>query len=201
MVFGYIVGSCPTGYILARIIRGVDIREFGSGNVGATNVGRLLGRKWAIVTAIIDISKGGAAILLAMALGVGSPAVLSLIGAAGVVGHDYPVWIGFRGGKGVATTYGVFACYDFFNPMPTILAGAAWFIVREFSGYASLASLTSLAVAAMLMPIFMESGIYFFFGFFLVVICAWRHRGNIRRLASGTEVKVKPVFLRRKVGE
>jgi glycerol-3-phosphate acyltransferase PlsY len=201
MIFGYVMGSCPTGYILVKVIKGEDIRKIGSGNIGATNVGRVLGRKWAVVTAAIDISKGGAAVLIAMASGVNSPVTLSLIGASSVIGHDYPVWIGFKGGKGVATTYGVFACYDFFNPMPTLLAGVVWFIVREFSGYASLASLVSLWVAVFLMLVFMNSGIYFISGFFLAVICVWRHRENIKRLVSGAESKVNPVFFRRRAGK
>ena len=104
---------------------GKDIREFGSGNIGATNVGRVLGKKWAVVTAVVDILKGGLAVLLAMSLGVKSPFLLATVGFAGVIGHDYPLWLGFKGGKGVATTFGVFGCYDFFNPLPAILGGVS----------------------------------------------------------------------------
>ncbi|MDR1916638.1 MAG: glycerol-3-phosphate 1-O-acyltransferase PlsY [Synergistaceae bacterium] len=197
MIFGYVMGSCPTGYLLVRVMKGADIRTLGSGNIGATNVGRVLGRKWAIITAVIDISKGGFAILIAILCGVESPTTLSLIGTAGVIGHNYPVWIGFNGGKGVATTYGVFACYDFFNPMPVILGGMVWFLIREFIGYASLASLISLGVTVLLMPLFMEEKVYFVSGVFLTAICVWRHKENIKRLILGTESRVKPVFFRR----
>ena len=89
---GYLMGSCPTGYLLVKSLTGKDIREFGSGNIGATNVGRVLGKKWAVVTAVVDMLKGGLAVLLAMSLGVKSPFLLATVGFAGVIGHDYPLW-------------------------------------------------------------------------------------------------------------
>lgn len=196
ILFGYLLGSCPTGYVVVKLMIGEDIRKFGSGNIGATNVSRVLGKKWAIVTAIADMLKGGVAVLIAMLAGVNSPAVLSLIGFAGVLGHDYPVWLRFKGGKGVATTFGVFGCFDFFNPLPAIFGGLAWFLIREATGFVSLASMLSLAVAALFMPIFSMPTPYYVTAIFLVFLTVWRHRENIRRLLAGTESKVSRILLK-----
>ena len=197
IIFGYLMGSCPSGYLLVRYLKGEDIRKFGSGNIGATNVARVLGKKWAVVVAIADMSKGGLAILIAMLFGAESPLLLSLIGFAGVVGHDNPVWIGFKGGKGVATTFGVFACYGFFNPIPAIIGGIVWFLVREVSGYVSLASMVSIGVAVVLMPVFMMDRFYYISGLFLLLLTVWRHRENIARLMAGCENKANRFFLKK----
>jgi glycerol-3-phosphate acyltransferase PlsY len=193
-LFGYIMGSCPTGFLIVKFVLGEDIRNFGSGNIGATNVGRVLGKKWAVATAVIDMLKGGLAVLIAMLSGLDSPSVLSLIGVGGVLGHDYPVWLKFNGGKGVATTFGVFACYDFFNPLPAIIGGLVWLVIREVTCIVSLSSMVSLLTAAILMPIFAMDRAYYFSALLLVALTVWRHRENIRRLISGTENKVKRFF-------
>ncbi|MDR1516046.1 MAG: glycerol-3-phosphate 1-O-acyltransferase PlsY [Synergistaceae bacterium] len=194
ILFGYAMGSCPTGFILVRLMTGDDIRNFGSGNIGATNVGRLLGKRWAVLTAVIDMLKGGAAVLLAMLAGQNSPVTLSIIGAAGVLGHDYPVWLNFKGGKGVATTFGVFAFYDFFNPLPVIIGGLVWVFIRETTRLVSLASMVSLLTAALLMPAFKMDRAYYISGLLLVALTVWRHRENIKRIISGTENKVNRFF-------
>lgn len=194
VAFGYLLGSCPTGYLLVKALTGEDIRRFGSGNIGATNVSRVLGKKWAIFTAVFDILKGGIAVLFAILCGVSSPSLLSAIGFAAVIGHDYPVWLKFDGGKGVATTYGVFACYDFFNPLPVIFGGLVWFAVREKTRYVSLASIVGLASSALFILFFMSDRAYFVSGTLLVLIAAWKHRQNIERLIHGTESKVNPIL-------
>ena len=103
-LFGYLAGSCPTGFLVAKYVCGADIRSYGSGNIGATNVGRLMGKKWAVAVAIFDMLKGGLAVLVASCF-VSSHALLALTGVCAVLGHNYPVWLGFKGGKGVATTF------------------------------------------------------------------------------------------------
>jgi glycerol-3-phosphate acyltransferase PlsY len=193
-LFGYLMGSCPTGFLLVKFMLGEDIRNFGSGNIGATNVGRVLGKKWAVFTAVADMLKGGFAVLIAMLAGQASPEALSLIGVGGVLGHDYPVWLKFKGGKGVATTFGVFACYDFFNPFPAILGGLTWVFMRETTRMVSLASMASLLAAALLMPVFMMDRAYYLSGLFMVALTVWRHRENIKRIISGTENKVSKFF-------
>lgn len=194
VAFGYFMGSCPTGYMLVKAMTGEDIRSFGSGNIGATNVSRVLGKKWAIFTAAFDMLKGGIALLMAIAFGVTSHNVLSAVGFAAVIGHDYPVWLRFNGGKGVATTYGVFACYDFFNPVPALLGGAVWFAVREKTRYVSLASIIGLVFSVIFMFVFMDDNSYCISGAFLALIAIWKHRQNIGRLISGTESKVNPIL-------
>jgi glycerol-3-phosphate acyltransferase PlsY len=194
LVFGYIVGSCPTGYLLVRALLGEDIRRFGSGNIGATNVSRVLGKKWGVFTAVFDMMKGGLAILVAMSSGVRSPAVLSLIGCGAVIGHDYPIWLSFEGGKGVAATFGVFGCYGFFNPIPALIGGCVWFLVREKTRYVSLASMAGLFVSALSMPIFLSDRSYYFSAILLTLLAIWRHAENIKRLIAGTENRAEPIM-------
>jgi glycerol-3-phosphate acyltransferase PlsY len=194
LLAGYLMGSCPTGFILVKLMIGEDIRNFGSGNIGATNVGRVLGKRWAVLTAVVDMLKGGAAVLLAILAGQSSPVLLSMIGIAGVLGHDFPVWLNFKGGKGVATTFGVFAFYGFFNPLPVIIGGIAWVLIRESTRVVSLASMVSLLSAALLMPLFKMDRAYYLSGLFLVALTVWRHRDNIKRIISGTENKVNRFF-------
>ena len=108
LVFGYLAGSCPTGYLAVKMLKGQDIRDYGSGNIGATNTGRVLGKKWAVAVAVFDMLKGGIAVLLASFF-TDNDVILALTGVFAVLGHNYPVWLGWRGGKGVATTFGVLA--------------------------------------------------------------------------------------------
>lgn len=187
-VLGYLFGSLPTGYIVAKTLKHVDIRTTGSGNIGATNAGRLLGKRWAIVIGAVDILKGGVIVFVA-SLFTSDPAVLALTGGMAVIGHDYPVWLGFRGGKGVATTYGVFAFYDFFNPYPALLGCAAWYIVLKSTRYVSVASMLGLFVGALMMPVFDMPREYYMVGLVLAALSVWRHRSNIRHLLSGAEEK------------
>jgi glycerol-3-phosphate acyltransferase PlsY len=197
IIWGYMFGSCPTGYILVRLLRGEDIRRVGSGGTGATNVSRALGRGWGVFTAAADMLKGGAAMLAAILSGHAEPALLSLIGTFSVIGHNYPVWIGFRGGKGVATSFGVIGFFDFFNPLPAILGGIVWLAVREASRMVSVASMAALGAAALFAPVFDMPRAYFVCGLFLFVLSVWRHRDNIKRVAAGNENRVKPLFSRR----
>jgi glycerol-3-phosphate acyltransferase PlsY len=178
-------------------LKGQDVRNFGSGNIGATNVSRVLGRGWAVFTAVADMFKGGAAMLVTLAFGHDDPVLSSLVAAASVVGHSYPIWIGFKGGKGVATSFGAIGCFDFFNPAPAILGGIVWFIAREISCVVSLASMVSLAAAAVFVFLFALPDAYFVCGFFLCVFSVWKHRENIKRIMAGNENKVEPFFPRR----
>jgi glycerol-3-phosphate acyltransferase PlsY len=197
LILGYLMGSCPTGYVVVKLVKGEDIRKFGSGNIGATNVARVLGKKWAVSTAVIDMLKGGAAVLIAMALGHRDPALLAAIGASGVIGHDYPVWIGFKGGKGVATSFGVIGCFDFFNPLPALAGGAAWFITREISCIVSLSSMVALWTSALFIALQGMNAPYVVCGVFLAALTTWRHRENIKRILAGNENKVSPFFPKR----
>ncbi len=186
---GYCAGSCPTGYLLAKYLKNTDIREFGSGNIGATNAGRLLGKKYAVFIALFDMLKGGIVVLLASLCGQGTWAV-ALAGVFSVLGHNYPVWLNFKGGKGVATTFGVIFFYNFFTPLPALLGGAVWYVVMKTTRYVSAASIIGLFAAALLTVVFQMPAPYFYASFALAVLSAYRHKANIKRIKAGTETKV-----------
>jgi glycerol-3-phosphate acyltransferase PlsY len=153
VLLGYLFGSFPSGFLLVRLLKGIDIRTVGSGNIGATNVGRCVGRFWAVVVSVADMLKGGFAVLLARALatpGADISWLLAGVGVASVLGHNFPVWLGFRGGKGVSTTYGML----FFLAPPVscyaVLAGGAlWFLLLGIWRYVSLASMLSLWIVGL----------------------------------------------------
>lgn len=179
ILIGYVVGSLPIGYLVAHGAGGIDLRRVGSGNVGATNVYRNAGLPTAIAVMIADMGKGAGAVLLA---GGGTPAVAA--GVAAVVGHIYPVWLGFRGGKGVATASGVFGML---SPLPTLVAAAAFTAVVARSRFVSLGSV----VATIVLPIAewftpglrsLDIGVSI-----VAALILFKHRGNIARLRARTE--------------
>ena len=184
----FLLGSIPTGYLVARA-KGVDIRQHGSGNIGATNVFRTLGKPLGVFVFVIDALKGFAAVWLALRFG-GSSAWPGILAAVAVIaGHNYTPWLGFKGGKGIATSAGVLLAL---MPWAVLLIAVVWFLVFPFSRYVSLAS---ICAAAALPP---AVGALWFAGAggnapllgFSVVISAlaiWRHRSNIGRLRNGTE--------------
>ncbi|MBQ9882372.1 MAG: glycerol-3-phosphate 1-O-acyltransferase PlsY [Synergistes sp.] len=189
-VFGYLAGSCPAGFLVSKFIAKKDIRTFGSGNIGATNVGRLLGKKWAVATALFDMFKGGVAVFAAAAFTDAPDWALALTGVCAVLGHNFPLWLGFKGGKGVATTFGVIGFYDFFMPLPALLGGAVWYVVMRFTKYVSVASIAGLFAAAVFTFLFGMPLPYIAASFALAFLSLWRHRSNIARLRAGTEAKV-----------
>ncbi|MFA5911491.1 MAG: glycerol-3-phosphate 1-O-acyltransferase PlsY [Vicinamibacterales bacterium] len=179
ILIGYAVGSLPIGYLLAHRARGVDLRRVGSGNVGATNVYRTGGLAMAVAVMLADMGKGAAAVLLA---GDGTAAVAA--GVAAVIGHIYPVWLGFKGGKGVATASGVFGVLA---PWPTAIAAAAFGVTVARTRLVSLGSI----VATVLLPVIEWStpGLRSVdIGTTVVAtLILFRHRGNLARLWTRTE--------------
>jgi glycerol-3-phosphate acyltransferase PlsY len=179
ILIGYAVGSLPIGYLLAQGASGVDLRRVGSGNVGAANVYRTGGLRLAIAVMLADLAKGAGAVMLA-----GSGAVAVAAGVAAVVGHIYPVWLGFKGGKGVATASGVFVVLA---PWPTVIAAAAFAVTVASTRYVSLGSM----VATLLLPVIewsMPGPRSVDIGVLLVAaLILFRHRGNLARLWSRTE--------------
>ena len=177
ILIGYALGSLPIGYLVAQGAGGVDLRRVGSGNVGATNVYRTTGLAIAIAVMVADMGKGAAAVLLA-----GTNPVAA--GVAAVVGHIYPIWLRFRGGKGVATASGVFAVLA---PIPTLLAAATFTLVVARTRFVSLGSIAAtivLPIAQWLTPGMRAVDI----GTTIVAaLILFRHRGNIGRLLSRTE--------------
>lgn len=182
-LIAYLIGSIPSGILIARAMGLGNLREIGSGNIGATNVLRTGSKKAAASTLALDAGKGLAAVWLALVFG--GPDVGQLAGFAVMIGHCFPVWLGFRGGKGVATFYGVL--FGLLWPLG-LIAAVAWLVSAAVSRYSSLAAL----VAAVSAPL--ASFIWFQPVFLLTVcLCAlifWRHAGNIRRLIAGEESKI-----------
>lgn len=179
ILIGYAIGSLPIGYLVSSGMRGVDLRQVGSGNVGAANVYRTSGLRMAIAVMLVDASKGAGAVFLSGG-GVGGVAA----GVAAVVGHIYPVWLGFRGGKGVATASGVFGVLA---PVPTAIAAAAFVITAWRTRFVSLGSI----VATVLLPVleWVTPGLRAVdIGVTIVsALILFRHRGNMVRLWRGAE--------------
>jgi glycerol-3-phosphate acyltransferase PlsY len=185
VVLGYLMGSVPFAYLIVRR-HGVDLRRVGSLNVGATNVLRTTGPGEALLAMTLDVMKGVAAVLVAQRLttGVGGPVAAGL---ASILGHVYPVWLGFRGGKGVATAAGVFIVLA---PLAVLCATAvflAMVVLTRYISAGSLAGTVTFVVATFVtsMPLLVSVG-----GAAAATIVVLRHRGNIARLWAGTERRV-----------
>jgi len=182
-VIGYLLGSIPFGMILTRLAGLGDIRHVGSGNIGATNVLRTGNKALAALTLLLDLAKGLAAVLIGSIWG--SDSMLAAAGAV-ILGHMFPVWIGFRGGKAVATALGVLLAIAW--PV-AVVAFAIWLAMLAIFHYSSLAALVAtlaaVALAAFLTP---AATAYLIGGIALLVIL--RHHENIRRLLAGTESRI-----------
>lgn len=182
LVFGYLLGSIPFGLVLTKAAGLGDIRQVGSGNIGATNVLRTGRKDLALATLLLDSGKGAIATLVAYALG-WRPEVA---GAAAFLGHCFPLWLGFRGGKGVATYLGTLLALW---PPAGIFACASWLTVACVSRYSSLSALIA-AAASPLVLFTMGKPAFAGAAAFMTVLIFLRHRANITRLLSGTEPKI-----------
>jgi glycerol-3-phosphate acyltransferase PlsY len=188
-----LVGSIPTGYLLGRA-RGLDIREHGSGNIGATNVWRVLGRNWGLLAFACDFLKGFLPLFLVRVFFF-APAtswVVQLLlvagGVAAILGHNYTPWLGFKGGKGIATSAGVFAAL-----LPPVLAVAfsLWLVTVLVTRTVSIGSLLAAAVLPLAAAWFYPGQwLYLGFAAFAGGLAVWRHRSNIKRLLDGTEPRM-----------
>lgn len=195
VVVSYLLGSLPNGYLVGKIA-GVDIRKSGSGNIGATNVLRVLGKKYGYAVFFLDALKGFAVVRICLALVSITPAarayadLFALLGAVVcVVGHVFPIWLKFKGGKGVATSAGVIIGL---MPLAAVILFPIWFIVFEICRYVSVASMCAaislpITVALFLKFKVMDSVILLYFSIALAVVVVWRHRSNFSRLLNGTE--------------
>ena len=184
ILIGYIIGSLPVGYLVTRSTRGIDLRRAGSGNVGAANVYRTSGLGMALVVMVADAGKGAGAVLLG---GGGANAVAA--GVAAVIGQIYPVWLGFKGGKGVATASGAFGML---SPLATLIAAAAFAVALFRTRYVSLGSIVAavlLAVIEWLTPGLRAVDIA---ATLVAALILFRHRGNMMRLWWRTERELPP---------
>jgi len=189
LVLGYLLGSIPFGLVLTRAAGLGDVRDIGSGNIGATNVLRTGNKGIAALTLLLDLLKGTAAVLIGHAIGaLGGVAILASLvaGLAAFIGHTYPVWLGFKGGKGVATYIGVLLGLNW----PGALAFCSvWLLVAILSRYSSLSAI----IAAVVTPIWLLTvGDYAtaILAALLSVLLIYKHRANIHRLVAGEEPRI-----------
>lgn len=183
-VLGYGLGSIPFGMVLAWTMGLGDLRQIGSGNIGATNVLRTGNRGAAALTLLLDASKGAAAVLLARV--VAGEAAAQLAGLAAFLGHCYPVWLRFRGGKGVATFLGLMLALSWPVGLAVCATWAATAIAARIS---SLAALTAAALSS-IWAVVLGQGEVFLLSVALTLLIFWKHRENISRLRKGTEPKI-----------
>ena len=192
-LFFFLLGSIPTGYLMGRA-RGIDVRQHGSGNIGATNVGRVLGRNWGLAAFACDFAKGFLALFLLRIfvfpqdVSWSVELLLVVCGMASVLGHNYTPWLGFKGGKGVATSAGVLGAL---LPLALLCVFSIWAIEVLVSKYVSLGSvLAALALPLVTGFLYPREWIYFALACLICVLVVWRHRSNIRRLLAGKESKL-----------
>ncbi len=195
VAFGYLLGSVPSGWLVMKVYRNQDLRKLGSGNIGAANVFRAGGPGAFTLTLIADGLKGFIPVMLAIALGLDEIA-LAAIGLAAVIGHTWPLYLGFRGGKGVATSGGVMLALA---PVALVLAGLTWILIIRSTKVASLASLCAVAVGFVSLIVLHLIGWQAWrpvgwsvigLGVILAGLVFFRHRSNIERLARGRELKI-----------
>jgi glycerol-3-phosphate acyltransferase PlsY len=185
-VLAYLAGSIPFGVVVGKVFYGVDVREHGSGNVGTTNVFRVLGKKAGAVVMVLDILKGYIPAAIAAALF--TPWAAIFIAAAPVVGHIYSIFLKGRGGKGIATGAGVVLALV---PLAFIIIFATWIALILLTRYVSVASLVAAVLVPVLTIAFDEPLPYQIAGVLVAILVWWAHRGNIQRLLGGEEHRVK----------
>jgi glycerol-3-phosphate acyltransferase PlsY len=191
IIGAYLLGSIPFGLILAKLFSGTDVRKEGSGNIGATNVARVVGPLAGVATLILDIAKGAGAVLAAERVTNDSATWMILAGIAALVGHCYPVWLKFKGGKGVATAAGVFLVL---SPWAFLCAAILFVLIVAYWGYVSLGSISAAAAMPLLLYFFWAPHhapplVITFGSLAAALLIAYKHDGNIQRLVEGVEPK------------
>jgi len=196
IIIGYLLGSIPFGVIIGKLVRGIDVREYGSGSMGMTNVMRTVGAKAGLIVLFADLLKGSGAVALAWLIFYSAPDSTVYWGqmaggAAAVIGHSWPVYIGFRGGRGISTAFGAIMVISW--PIGLICLATFLLMVAIFR-YISLGSILAAIALVIAMAIFvvydLEPFAYLAFTFVVAPIVIFRHRANIKRLLSKTEPKI-----------
>ena len=185
ILLAYLVGSIPFGLILSKLFAKTDIRKVGSGNIGATNVMRVLGKKLGVLTLMFDILKGAIFVILAEVV-THSEIWASLAGLAAFLGHLYPIYLKFRGGKGVATSVGIFL---FLAPYALLVDIVIFLLVVYQTRYVSLGSIIAAALLPVILLVFSYSYVYVILAVIMGGFIILRHRDNIQRLKQGRETK------------
>ncbi len=186
IVLAYFIGALPTGLVLVRVLRGEDIRKHGSGNIGAVNVLRVAGPAVAAAVLLVDVLKGLVPVLLVLHAGL-APWAAVAAGLAAIGGHNWSIFLGFRGGKGIATSFGVLAGLS----LPAALAAAiVWVVVVVITRFSSLGSLVAVVSVPIMLWRLRTPPEYVAFGIIAAFFAIYRHRANIQRLVAGTELRV-----------
>ena len=186
LIAAFVLGSIPFGIITAKV-KGIDLKKVGSGNIGATNVLRSLGKWPAVITLLGDILKGTLAVAIGKYSGV-EPLYEGLIGIAAILGHNFSIFLGFKGGKGVATSLGVLLMY---TPHVALVTLVVWIGVVLFTKYSSLGAIVSFALLPLNIMLFdFQDKTKFFISILISLFIIIRHKDNIRRLMKGTERKI-----------
>ncbi|MEM7758696.1 MAG: glycerol-3-phosphate 1-O-acyltransferase PlsY [Cyanobacteria bacterium P01_A01_bin.40] len=193
----YLLGSTPTGYVVGRYLKGIDIREHGSGSTGATNVLRTVGKSAAIVVLLIDLLKGSLALILVNAVYGYAPSellpttwhpwLITVAALSAIIGHSKSVWLNFTGGKSVATTLGVLLVM---NPLVALATFASFGVVLAISRIVSLSSICGAIAVNILMLVFHQPLAYCIFAAIAGIYVIVRHKTNIQRLLAGVEPKI-----------
>ena len=183
-ILAFLIGSIPFGIIIAKA-KGVDLKKVGSGNIGATNVLRSIGKYPALLTLLGDVLKGTAAVALGRYFGSG-PVFEGLVGFCAIVGHNFSLFLGFRGGKGVATSFGVLSLY---SPQTALFTFIIWLIVVMTTKYSSLGALVSFGLLP-LSIMFFDHDSKIIIAVLITILIFIRHKDNIKKLISGTERKI-----------
>lgn len=191
VVGAYLIGSIPTGYIVVKLFTGQDIRKSGSGSTGATNVKRIMGKKWFFIVMFLDAFKGALSVILAkifatVFVSIGLVPVLCAVAA--ILGHSKSIFLKFTGGKSVASGVGTIIAL---NWQVGLVIALVWSVITYFSKYVSLGSIIALAVSPVLMYLFHEPIAYILYCTLGAVYITYLHRENILRLMNGTESKVR----------
>ncbi len=193
LIFSYFLGAIPSGFLAGKYLANIDLREKGSGSTGATNVFREVGKWPALLVFLCDVFKGVSAVLLAKVFNLEDNWQV-LAGLLAIIGHIWPIWLGWKGGKAVATGLGILLGISW--PVGLTCLGV-FLTVFSFSKIVSLASVTAAISLPVLMAISFKSGdfryAYFLFSIITMAIVLWRHRSNLQRLKDGTEPKVSSV--------
>ncbi len=192
IIASYLVGSVPFGLLIAKGVKGIDLRQHGSGNIGATNVFRVVGKKWGILALLLDAAKGYAGVWVAARFFAGGEVYEELVfGLAAIMGHSFPVWLRFKGGKGVATSLGVFLAIV---PVPTLIAFGLWAAVFAVVRIISVASLSAAVMFPVLIFVLCRNqpgfGGVLSVAVLLAAFIVYTHRANVRRLLRGEEKKL-----------
>ncbi len=186
LVAAYLLGSLPFGYIMTKMLHKTDIRNYGSGNIGATNVLRVYGWRSALPVFILDLAKGLVAVILARAVS-DVPAIFLAAGFLAMFGHSFPVYLKFRGGKAVATSIGVLLAL---SGWVTLIVVACFLIIVSLSRYVSLGSIISMLILPLVFWVLGFGLSYILFGLAAALLVIIRHHENIGRLLKGTESKL-----------